>query len=209
MFLGEGLQIAHTLLLHISELVCVNLLNILIGNIHRQINDFLGVLRLCSGFYLFKVFAKAFDSVTNRLLAFCDLHKLLLKLSRDLSLIAPTSYLFTNCRTDQFTHRAILGLLDVMIPLLLRVIVYGHTNMCHIPLFGGFFENSFHTLIQMYLVFVLGRPDVFPVEDLGVRKGMAHLYGYDEADRAGMREHAERWRPYRSYASRYLWRATD
>ncbi|RLM89856.1 DNA-3-methyladenine glycosylase 2 family protein [Halobellus sp. Atlit-38R] len=62
---------------------------------------------------------------------------------------------------------------------------------------------------KMYLVFVLGRPDVFPVEDLGVRKGMAHLYGYDEADRAGMREHAERWRPYRSYASRYLWRAVD
>ncbi|WP_336024917.1 DNA-3-methyladenine glycosylase family protein [Halobellus salinisoli] len=62
---------------------------------------------------------------------------------------------------------------------------------------------------KMYLIFVLGRPDVFPVEDLGIRKGMAELYGFDEDDRDGMNEHAERWRPYRSHASRYLWRVVD
>jgi len=62
---------------------------------------------------------------------------------------------------------------------------------------------------RMFLLFVLAREDVFPVGDLGVRKGMAALYGFDEDDRAGMREHAERWVPYRSYASRYLWRASD
>lgn len=62
---------------------------------------------------------------------------------------------------------------------------------------------------KMALIFVLGREDVFPVEDLGIRKAMALLYGFDEDDRAGMVEHAERWRPYRSYASRYLWRAVD
>ncbi|WP_435194025.1 DNA-3-methyladenine glycosylase family protein [Natronomonas sp. EA1] len=62
---------------------------------------------------------------------------------------------------------------------------------------------------KMALIFVLAREDVFPVEDLGIRKGMAQLYGFDEDDRAGMTEHAERWRPYRSYASRYLWRAVD
>nr|WP_256422589.1 hypothetical protein [Halobellus rarus] len=61
----------------------------------------------------------------------------------------------------------------------------------------------------MYLIYVLGRPDVFPVEDLGVRKAMAELYGYDDGDRDGMTAHAERWRPYRSYASRYLWRVVD
>lgn len=62
---------------------------------------------------------------------------------------------------------------------------------------------------KMYLIFVLGRPDVFPIEDLGIRKAMATLYGYDDADREAMVEHAERWRPYRSYASRYLWEAVD
>lgn len=62
---------------------------------------------------------------------------------------------------------------------------------------------------DMFLIFVLAREDVFPVGDLGIRKGMAELYGYDTDDRSGMRAHAERWRPYRSYASRYLWRAVD
>ncbi|SFR59152.1 DNA-3-methyladenine glycosylase family protein [Halogeometricum limi] len=62
---------------------------------------------------------------------------------------------------------------------------------------------------KMYLMFVLGREDVFPVEDLGIRKGMAKLYGIDEDDRAAMVERAEAWRPYRSVAARYLWRAVD
>ena len=61
---------------------------------------------------------------------------------------------------------------------------------------------------KMQLLFSLGRPDVFPVEDLGIRKGMHTLYG-DDLERSRMEEIAERWRPYRSYASLYLWRAVD
>lgn len=58
---------------------------------------------------------------------------------------------------------------------------------------------------RMQLLFSLGRPDVFPVGDLGVRKGMRALF--DEGmDRDAMCERAERWRPYRSYATLYLWR---
>jgi DNA-3-methyladenine glycosylase II len=38
---------------------------------------------------------------------------------------------------------------------------------------------------------------------------MAQPYGYDESAREAMREHADRWRPYRSYASRYLCRVVD
>ncbi|WP_435363580.1 DNA-3-methyladenine glycosylase family protein [Haloarchaeobius sp. DYHT-AS-18] len=60
---------------------------------------------------------------------------------------------------------------------------------------------------KMFLIFCLGREDVFPVEDLGIRRGMEELYG--EATRAEMVETAERWHPYRSYASRYLWRVVD
>jgi DNA-3-methyladenine glycosylase II len=58
---------------------------------------------------------------------------------------------------------------------------------------------------RMYLLFVLGRDDVFPVGDLAVRRAMEALYGYDDGERAAMVEHAERWRPYRSHATRYLW----
>ncbi|MFB6106806.1 MAG: DNA-3-methyladenine glycosylase [Halobacteriaceae archaeon] len=62
---------------------------------------------------------------------------------------------------------------------------------------------------RMYLIFVLGREDVFPVGDLGVRRAMASLYDLDDADRSAMREVAAAWRPYRSYATRLLWRAYE
>jgi DNA-3-methyladenine glycosylase II len=60
---------------------------------------------------------------------------------------------------------------------------------------------------EMQLIFSLGREDVFPVGDLGIRNAMEELYG--DIDRAEMVERAEAWAPYRSYASRYLWRSTD
>lgn len=60
---------------------------------------------------------------------------------------------------------------------------------------------------NMQLLFSFGREDVFPVGDLGVRQGMQRLYGHDE--RAEMVEYAERWRPYRSYATLYLWRVGE
>jgi DNA-3-methyladenine glycosylase II len=62
---------------------------------------------------------------------------------------------------------------------------------------------------KMFVMFVLGREDVFPVEDLGIRKGMAAVCNLPEDDRPAMVERAEMWRPYRSYASRYLWLAVD
>ncbi|MFC7071338.1 DNA-3-methyladenine glycosylase family protein [Halobaculum lipolyticum] len=61
---------------------------------------------------------------------------------------------------------------------------------------------------NMQLLFTLARPDVFPVGDLGVRKGMEELFGR-EMTRAEMVEAAARWAPYRSYASLYLWRAKE
>jgi DNA-3-methyladenine glycosylase II len=60
---------------------------------------------------------------------------------------------------------------------------------------------------KMFLMFVLGREDVFPVEDLGIRRGMEELFG--DLSRTEMVDRAEPWRPYRSYASLYLWRAVD
>lgn len=64
--------------------------------------------------------------------------------------------------------------------------------------------------VEMLLMFRLGRPDVLPVDDFGVRKGFGLIFGDGElADRKLLARHAERWRPYRSVASWYLWRALD
>lgn len=61
---------------------------------------------------------------------------------------------------------------------------------------------------KMVLVFGLGREDVFPVEDLGIRAGM-HAVVDPDLTRAEMVDHAEAWAPHRSYASLLLWRAVD
>jgi DNA-3-methyladenine glycosylase II len=58
---------------------------------------------------------------------------------------------------------------------------------------------------EMFLIFSMRRSDVFPVDDLGVRKGMQQLFGITEV--AEMVQRAERWRPYRTVASLYLWKA--
>ncbi len=60
---------------------------------------------------------------------------------------------------------------------------------------------------KMFLIFVLGREDVFPVEDLGIRQGMEALYG--DMSRQEMVEKAEEWQPYRSIAALYLWKSVD
>jgi DNA-3-methyladenine glycosylase II len=63
---------------------------------------------------------------------------------------------------------------------------------------------------HMLLMFSLGRPDVLPVGDYGVRKGAAVLYGLDDLPKPKELETiAEPWRPYRSVASWYLWRVLE
>ena len=61
---------------------------------------------------------------------------------------------------------------------------------------------------KMQLLFSLGRPDVFPIEDLGILRGREELIG-SEASHDQMIERAAPWQPHRSLASRYLWRLTD
>ncbi|TFH41221.1 MAG: DNA-3-methyladenine glycosylase 2 family protein [Lysobacterales bacterium] len=61
---------------------------------------------------------------------------------------------------------------------------------------------------EMMLIFQLGRPDVLPVTDLGVRKGFQLSHGGRELpEPKKLLRYGERWRPYRSVASWYLWRA--
>ena len=61
---------------------------------------------------------------------------------------------------------------------------------------------------EMFLIFSLARPDVFAVDDYGLRAAMKRLYNLPDLPKPGpMREMAEPWRPYRSYASLYLWRS--
>jgi len=64
--------------------------------------------------------------------------------------------------------------------------------------------------VEMLLIFQLGRPDVLPIHDFGVRNGFRHAYGHDEmpAPKA-LLLFGERWRPHRTTAAWYLWRAAD
>ena len=64
--------------------------------------------------------------------------------------------------------------------------------------------------VEMLLIFYLGRPDVWPVTDYGVRKGFARTYGRKELPAPKeLLEFGERWRPHRSVAAWYFWRALE
>jgi DNA-3-methyladenine glycosylase II len=63
---------------------------------------------------------------------------------------------------------------------------------------------------HMFLIFHLGRPDVLPVGDLGVRRAVERAYGLEELPSAEELERlGERWAPYRSLAALYLWESLD
>jgi 3-methyladenine DNA glycosylase/8-oxoguanine DNA glycosylase len=64
--------------------------------------------------------------------------------------------------------------------------------------------------VEMFLIFNLGRLDVLPVHDLGVRRGFQIAYGKRKMPEPEQLERlGEKWRPYRTVAARYLWRAVD
>jgi 3-methyladenine DNA glycosylase/8-oxoguanine DNA glycosylase len=64
--------------------------------------------------------------------------------------------------------------------------------------------------VEMLLIFRLGRPDVLPLDDHGIRKGFAAALRKRELPtREQLAKRGERWRPYRSAASWYLWRAAE
>ena len=63
---------------------------------------------------------------------------------------------------------------------------------------------------EMFLMFTLGREDIFSYGDLGLRKGIMKLYGYKkEPTEQQMEKLATRWKPYRTYAARILWRSLE
>lgn len=62
--------------------------------------------------------------------------------------------------------------------------------------------------VEMFLIFRLGRPDVLPIHDYGVQKGFALTYGKRAIPKPKeLAKFGERWRPYRTLASWYMWRA--
>lgn len=66
--------------------------------------------------------------------------------------------------------------------------------------------------VQMILMFVLSREDIFPVLDLGIQQGIKEVYGLTEEKKelhAKMEKIAESWKPFRSVACLYLWAAKD
>jgi 3-methyladenine DNA glycosylase/8-oxoguanine DNA glycosylase len=64
--------------------------------------------------------------------------------------------------------------------------------------------------VEMLLIFRLGRPDVLPADDYGIRKGFALAYTQGELPaRKDVEAHGVRWKPYRTVASWYLWRLAE
>lgn len=66
--------------------------------------------------------------------------------------------------------------------------------------------------VQMILIFTLKRPDIFPVLDLGIQQGIKKLYALESSGKILMQEMeqiSEEWRPFRSYASRIIWKWKD
>ena len=64
--------------------------------------------------------------------------------------------------------------------------------------------------VEMLLIFQLGRPDVLPADDFGVRSGFRIAFGLDEMPKPKeLLAHGERWRPHGTTAAWFLWRAAD
>lgn len=64
--------------------------------------------------------------------------------------------------------------------------------------------------VEMLLIFTMGRLDIMPVDDYGVRAGLKHLYGLSEMPKkAEFAERTDSWKPYRSVGAWYLWRLAD
>jgi 3-methyladenine DNA glycosylase/8-oxoguanine DNA glycosylase len=62
--------------------------------------------------------------------------------------------------------------------------------------------------VHMFLIFTLGRPDVLPVDDYGIRMSVQRIYGLPQLPKkAEIEKLAERWQPYSTVASLYLWHA--
>jgi DNA-3-methyladenine glycosylase II len=62
---------------------------------------------------------------------------------------------------------------------------------------------------EMIMIFSLHRPDVFSVGDLGLRTAVSRLYGIERENLKAIEKLSEAWSPYRSFASRYLWKSLD
>ena len=64
--------------------------------------------------------------------------------------------------------------------------------------------------VHMFLIFTLGRPNVLPVDDYGIRTSVQRVYGLEELPkRAAIEKLAESWQPYSTVASLYLWHSKD
>ena len=62
---------------------------------------------------------------------------------------------------------------------------------------------------EMFLIFSLGREDIFSYGDLGLRRGFEYLYGFEKASEEDVREVVDKWSPYKSYGSVTLWHSLD
>jgi len=85
-----------------------------------------------------------------------------------------------------------------------------HARAGLIPGFAALEQMDDEQIIDMLLIFQLGRADVLPIDDLGVRKGFARMRGKKVLPTPKqLTRAAKKWQPYRSIGSWYCWRATE
>lgn len=142
--------------------------------------------------------------------------------------VHPSAQHLLDCPNEQLrkaglSHNKMLALrdlaaktLDGTVPTLARIRRMGDEDIIeHLTQVRGIGRWT----VEMFLMFRLGRPDVLPVSDYGVRKGFALTFQglkptkkvepSDLPDAETMRRRAKKWAPWRSVASWYMWRACD
>lgn len=116
------------------------------------------------------------------------------------------------------------GLSRQKITYLRNIAVHFEENNVKTGFFDGFSDEGAITFLteikgvgrwtaEMFLMFHLVRPDVLPIDDIGLQKGIAKHYPLRQIEKRPklieMTEIAEQWRPWRTVATWYLWRALD
>lgn len=129
----------------------------------------------------------------------------------------PSPELLVNTETDQLRSA---GLSNQKATYMKNVAAYALENDMENTLWASFTDEEIIAQltrikgigtwsVQMILMFSLQRPDVFPIDDLGIQQAIAKAYSLSESGKPLQRkmiEIATQWRPHRSLACRYLWR---
>ena len=110
--------------------------------------------------------------------------------------------------TQHLAYSPSLESIDALLSIHAPLIVFDTTPDYDLIARAADYNGIGRWTVEMFLMFNLGRPDVLPADDLGVRKGFQAAYRKHELPKPkALAEFGQRWAPYRTLAALYLWRA--